>query len=133
MKLVSQEAPMGCAIACTASLVNKSYQQMRRFFVDAKIKESTLGFYNRDIVRVLSKLNLVSKVFSRRKFGNRKIKIGTIVFIRRSKEYPFGHYLLKTKKGWMNPWINYPNISPAKAGYQEKLPGCISWVIEEIK
>jgi len=54
---------------------------------------------------------------------------GAIVFVERSKKYPAGHYLIKTKKGWMNPWINFPNISSAKSGFQKVLPGKAQWII----
>lgn len=40
-----------------------------------------------------------------------------------------GHYILRTKKGWMNPWINYPSISPARAGFQKRLPGEVQWIL----
>jgi ABC-type bacteriocin/lantibiotic exporter with double-glycine peptidase domain len=133
MKLITQEAPLGCAIACAASLANVSYQQMGKYFDNRKIKEKTVGFHNRDIVVALSKMGIKTKVISSNKCNNRKIKIGTIVFTKRSKKYPVGHYLLKTPKGWMNSWINYPNIKPAKAGFQRTLPNKIRWVIEPVE
>jgi hypothetical protein len=30
----------------------------------------------------------------------------------------------------MNPWINFPEITPAKAGFQADLPAPVSYVIE---
>lgn len=130
MKLISQEAPMGCGLACAAAAANLSYKEMRKYFDNGKIKESSSGFYNRDIVKALSKINIKAKAFSVKQWGNKKIKPGNIVFIGKSKLYPFGHYLLKTGKGWMNPWINFPYINPAKAGFQKKIPGQIKWIIE---
>jgi len=132
MKLITQEAPMGCAIACSASLADLSYKQIKRYFDNGDTKEQTSGFYNRDIVSALGKIGIQAKAFSIKRWGNKKIKIGTIVFIEHSKKYPAGHYLLKTKSGWMNPWVNYPNINPAKAGFQKELPGKIGWVIETV-
>lgn len=129
MKLISQEAPMGCAIACAASLANSSYQQRRSYFDNAK-RESTTGFYNRDIIKALSKLKITVRASSIKMFGKRNIKIGAIVFIKPSKKYSAGHYLLKTKNGWMNPWINFPSINLAKAGYEGRLPGSVRWVIQ---
>ena len=129
MKPIPQEAHMGCAVACAASLSNLSYKKMRRYFDDGKNKECTSGFYNRDIIKALSKIKITAKAFSIKKWSNKKIKLGTIVFIRQPKVNPFGHYILKTKKGWMNPWINFPYINPAKAGFQKILPGQIKWVI----
>ena len=130
MRLITQEAPMGCAIACTASLANLSYKKMRKYFDKGGIKEQTSGFYNRDIINALNKVKVLVKVFSIKRWGNRKIKAGNIVFIGHSKKYPRGHYLIKTKTGYMNSWINYPTINPAKAGFQKKLPGKIRWVIK---
>ncbi len=133
MKPITQEAPIGCAVACSASLAGLSYKQMRIYFDNGRVKEQTSGFYNRDIVSALSKIKILAKAYSIKRWGNRKIKIGVIVFIERSKGYPVGHYLLKTKRGWMNPWINYPNVNPAKAGFQKTLPGKVRWVIEITK
>lgn len=129
MKKIPQEAPLGCAIACTASLVKLPYKQMRNYFDNAKLREQTTGFYNRDIVNALSKQEIAAKALSIKRFGKKYFKIGTIVFIGRSKNYPMGHYLLKTKNGWMNPWINFPQ-KPIKAGFQKKLPGEPKWVIQ---
>ena len=130
MKPITQEAPMGCAIACCASLADLTYKQMRRYFDEGETKEQTSGFYNKDIVNALSKIGIQAKGHSIKNWGDKKIKVGTIVFIKRSKNYPEGHFLLKTKKGWMNPWANCPNINPAKADFQKTLPGKIDWVIE---
>ncbi|MFH1915958.1 MAG: hypothetical protein ABIJ21_01725 [Nanoarchaeota archaeon] len=73
------------------------------------------------------------KQYTHQKYAREKIKPGTIVFIERNTTYPAGHYLLKTSRGWMNPWINYPKIKPAKAGFQQKIPGKILWIIFETK
>ena len=47
---------------------------------------------------------------------------GTIVFIRRCTQYAMGHYLVRVKGGWMNPWVNCPEMIPVKAGLVRKLP-----------
>ena len=130
MKLITQEAPMGCAIACAASLAGISYKKMKNYFNDADSRERICGFFNRDIILALSRVNLIAKAYSVRRWNSRSFKMGAIVFIGRSKKYPAGHYLLKTKKGWMNPWLNYPNINPAKAGFQKKILDEIKWIIE---
>jgi hypothetical protein len=49
-----------------------------------------------------------------------------IVFIKRSKKYPFGHYLVRYQNLWMDPWINFPkekDVKKAKAGFRKRLPG----------
>ena len=130
MKPIPQEAPMGCAIACVASFLSLSYKETRKLFKDGKTREYTTGFYNRDILKTLKKRGIVAKAHNFNKTHNKKLKPGIIVFVERSNKYPAGHYLLKTKKGWMNPWINFPIINPAKAGFQKKLPGRARWIIE---
>ena len=129
VKPITQESPMGCAIACTASLAGLSYKRARQYFDNGKLKDSTCGFYNRDIISALDKIGIKARAYSAERLDNKKIKTGTIVFIERSQKYPAGHYLLKTKNGWLNPWINYPNITPAKAGFQKTLPSKIRWII----
>ncbi|MEM0476561.1 MAG: hypothetical protein QW367_02905 [Candidatus Aenigmatarchaeota archaeon] len=51
---------------------------------------------------------------------------GTIVFIKRNKKYPYGHYLVRYKNLWMDPWINLlkeKRMEKAKAGFRKRLPG----------
>ena len=133
MKPIAQEALMGCAIACVASLAGISYKKMRGYFYNGKTKERISGFYNRDIISSLSKIGVSAKAYSIKRWGNKRIRVGTIVFIERLEKHPAGHYLLKTKRGWMNPWINYPDINPAKAGFQKRLPSRARWVIDIVK
>ena len=119
---------MGCGIACTASLLGLNYKKTSNLF--NKKYASTRGYYLKDIISALKKKGINyrgSKVNSKNK---KYIDItGSVVFIKRSKKYPAGHYLLKTEKGWMNPWINYPKINPAKAGFMKNLPGKAQWIL----
>ncbi len=133
MKLVTQEEPMGCGIACVACVLGKSYQETKKLFENSELSSSR-GFYCIELVKALlkEKLTYTYKKFNR----NNEAKLrenGVIVFIERSNAYPLGHYLTKTEKGWMNPWINFPCIAPAKAGLQRKLPGTPQWVIYPLK
>ncbi|MBP9731869.1 MAG: hypothetical protein KBD29_00195 [Candidatus Magasanikbacteria bacterium] len=128
MKKIPQEALLGCAIACTASRVGLSYKTMKRYFDNAKYKEKSGGFYNRDIVKALDKLGVNTTVLSMRRYGKKYFKTGTIVFVGYSAQFPAGHFLLKTKKGWMDSWINYLEL-PIRAGYRKKLPGTPEWII----
>jgi len=133
MKLITQEAPMGCGIACAASLVGVSYRDMRKLFLNGNIKDKTIGFYNSDFVEALSKKRITVTGCSAKNFGNRRIKPGTIVFSQRSKYYPVGHFLLKTPKSWMDPWKTGATISEAKAGWRKRFPGKKEWIIETSK
>jgi hypothetical protein len=83
------------------------------------------GFYCHDVVAALKsaganveykylKLWLRPKIYSP----------GVIVLIARNDNYPVGHYLIRVKGGWMDSWINWPDIdSGAKAGLRKRLPG----------
>ncbi len=130
-KAVTQEHPMGCAIACVASLLGVSYKN--HYGYSKKENAAKKGYYIKDIILALKKRKLRykgSKVTNKtRKYLN---KIGSIAFIKRSKRYPAGHYLLKTNKGWMNPWINYPEIAPAKSGFNKNLPGKAQWILYKV-
>lgn len=127
-KPITQEHPMGCGVACIASLLGISYERALNLL--NKSHASARGYYLKDIILALKKRRLNyqnSKVNNNTK---KYLKIpGSIVFIKRSKKYPAGHYLLKTKSGWMNPWINYSEINPAKSGFNKKLPGKAQWIL----
>ena len=131
MKAIVQEDLMGCGIACVACALNCSYGDAKRLF-NAKYADNR-GYFCRDIVKALNKNRLrysFSKVTENNK--NKVNGIGTIVFIRRNKKYPQGHYLIKTRKGFMNSWINFPEITHASAGFQKRLPGKAEWIIYSI-
>lgn len=128
MKAVVQEHPMGCGIACVACVSGVPYSDV--FKVIPRYRASIRGYFCRELVHALALLGL--------EYIHRKVtpktrgylnNVGTIVFIAHSKKYPGGHYLVRTRKGWMNPWINFPSIVPAKAGFTKKLPEKAQWVI----
>ncbi len=127
-RLITQEHTAGCGIACIASILNIDYNEALSFFNKEYV--SRRGYYCGEMVKVLNK-NGLNYRYSKANSKTKRLlsKPGTIAFIGHSKNYPIGHYLLKTDKGWMNPWINYPNVNPAKAGFQKKLPGKVKWII----
>ena len=130
MEKITQEETMGCGVACVASILGISYKKCLKLF---KINLADKpNFYCEDITKILNKKGLnysYGKVTeSTEKFLK---KNGTIIFVKRSKNYPVGHYLLKTAKGHMDPWINMPSINPAKSGFRKKLPEKAQWVIFE--
>lgn len=129
MKTITQEELMGCGIACVAVAIDKSYKSTKKLF-DNPEYASTRGYYCRELLNVLNKkFNNYNFIRVNEKNKSLLKHDGVIVFIKRSKKYPAGHYLIKTEMGWMNPWINFPNISPAKSGFQTKLPGEAQWII----
>jgi len=129
MKPVTQTHVAGCGVACVASLCGIPYKRAFTLFTK-KTSGTTFGYYCKDIRNALKKrkLDYCWKKISP-KTRHLLEKEGVIVFIARSRKYPAGHYLLKTGRGWMNPWINFPDIAPARSGYQKTLPGKPQWII----
>lgn len=128
-KSVTQKHALGCAVACVAYILNISYKKAHEFFKNPNYA-TTRGYYCREIVKALENAGL--------RYGYRYVKSSKrkllsldniMVFIKRSKKYPGGHYLVYRNKKWMNPWINFPYINPAKSGFSEKLPGKVQWLI----
>lgn len=131
-KLVPQEEPMGCGVACVASLLKINYKKSLKLF--NRKNANYPNFYCREIVKIIKKEELSYKHNKVTKKTKRHInKIGSIVFIKKSERYLYGHFLLKTKEGFMDPWINHPKINPAKAGFRKKLSGIPQWVIYKIE
>lgn len=125
MKAVVQEEPMGCSVACVASLLGISYKSARALFKNPK-DAITKGYSCKAIANALEKGKQSKQTYMKAKPGM-KFKEGDIVYISK----PLDHYLLKTKSGWMNSWINYPKINPARAGFQKKLIGPAEWIVLE--
>lgn len=127
---ITQEDEWGCSIACVAFVTKNSYQDAKKFFTHPEYA-STKGYYCGSIVHALKKLGL-NYFFRKIKEENKNLikKENSIVFIGRDKKYPEGHFLIKTKKGWMDPWINLPE-EPRKSGFRKKLPGNPTWIIYE--
>jgi len=123
-KSITQQGPSGCAVACVAQLLNITYDRAISLFKGGRIKEIYLGFYCKEIVTVLRKkgINCNFRYISKEN-ANKIYKNGTIVFIKRTKKYPQGHYLIRSNNSWMDPWINMPRMNPAKSGFRKKLPG----------
>ena len=130
---VIQKDILGCGIACTAFVLCINYKNALRLFPDGRQKAKQRGFICKEIVRVLKKKDISAHY----KYINKKIRKkiyrdNVIVFIKRSKKYPFGHYLVRYKNLWMDPWINFPenkNIKKAISGFRKRLPGRPIYVI----
>ncbi len=122
---IKQEDNFGCSIACLAFVVNKTYKEVVENLGKEKAKKE--GFYCREIVEYLKKLGYQAQFHYLKPRWRKKIyKDKTIVFIKRDKRYPFGHYLVRYQDLWMDPWINFSKdkkIKNAKAGFRKRLPG----------
>ena len=131
-KAIVQRHPMGCAVACVAFCLGLSYDETLKLF---RIKSNAWlnGFFCPEITKILNASG--NTVYKWRKVkesqSGKSLSPMTIVFCKPSKHYPHGHFLVKrSDEDFMNPWINFPDITPAQAGFQANLPSKISYVIE---
>jgi ABC-type bacteriocin/lantibiotic exporter with double-glycine peptidase domain len=122
---LAQKDNFGCGLACIAFLTNQTYEKVVNDLGRKKAK--TKGFYCREITVYLKKLGYQTEFhYLNKKWRNKIYQDKTIVFIRRSKKYPYGHYLIRYQNYWMDSWINFQknkDIKNAKAGFRKKLPG----------
>lgn len=128
MKLVPQQDGFGCGFACLASLLDISYNEILSLVADGENKAKHHGLYCQDIVIFLRANGFVDAYFQSLKpnMKGRIYKNGTIVYIKKSKKYPAGHYLLRIDDKWMDPWVNFvddPDVTHSKPGYRKRLPG----------
>lgn len=127
MNLVAQEDGMGCGVACIASILEISYQEALWLLPHGESRAKLKGFSPKDLSDALS----YAGVSYTRKYLKTKPKyypLKSITYLKRSKRFAFGHYIAKTKEGWMDPWINFPNL-PRKAGVRKRLPYLPSYLI----
>jgi len=123
MEPIVQENSFGCGVACTAFLLKINYAIAIGLFEQGREKADKKGFMCKDIVKVLNEFGLrytYKHVGS--KIKNKIYASGVIVFIRRSKKYPSGHYLARYENKWMDSWINFPKMD-RQAGFRKRLPG----------
>lgn len=130
MNPVRQEDGLGCAVACVAFVLQISYQEAVELFSDGKrrVREEA-NFYCPEIVQILNNTGLK---YTWKKIPDNlienEVKNYSIVFIKRSKNYPYGHFLCKYNDSWMDPWINLPDKN-IKAGFRNTLPGKPTYAI----
>jgi hypothetical protein len=132
MKIQQQQDSNGCGIACLANLLNQPYKEVKREFeYDFYSIDSGIKIF--DIMRYLEMkklsyqcafLNQNPKYHTKNQNKKTLSKIpGSITLIAKNSTYPVGHYLLRTSKGWIDPWYNFPDIHTPYAGIRRKLPG----------
>lgn len=134
-KPITQEDSFGCGIACVAFITNANYKKAKSVYFKNSSNARTFGYLCKDLVKALAT--------AKKEYGYKYIKKQTkfknksIVFIKRSKRYPSGHYLVKTEGGWMDPWINFnlknPDILKAHAGIRKRLPGRPIYLISQVQ
>lgn len=130
---VTQKQGAGCAVACVAYILNISYDAALKLFKKPK-QAIDRGFLCSEIIDALQKKGMDYSYGKALVNKKKLLQVPfTIVFIARSKKYPIGHFLVRTKDGlWMNPWINFPCIASAQAGFEKRLPGKAQWIVYHI-
>jgi hypothetical protein len=125
MNYIAQEDDFGCAVACIANKLQIDYPNALKLFQNT-LNSQTIGYWGKDIKIALKKagINSVCK-WSK----NNTVESGDIVFIKKSLEYPYGHYLLCNDIGFIDPWFNYPH-KPRVANIRKVLPGKDLFVIK---
>jgi len=126
-KPIPQQAMMGCGIAAIACSLGCSYKYLINKYKWIASHHDLIGFDCQLLVKILKDEGVntvIKKVTTNTKFEN-----GDIIFVKGDK-LPYGHYLTKANKGFMDCWINYPKIYPRiQAGFVDKLPAKGLWVI----
>jgi len=94
IKPIRQEDSMGCGVACVAFIVGKSYKTTKNNLLKNRQKALKQGYLCKELVEALKRAGLTYTYHYLK--HTLKYKDSTIVFIKRSKRYPRGHYLVKT-------------------------------------
>jgi hypothetical protein len=118
--LITQEDEWGCGAACVASLLGMSYQEARQLVEEVKgkrldAKPHGLELHHLAIALQAKGLKVIAD------WAPDSLPDGAIAFVSGGLRYgEGGHYLLKTPKGWMDPWYNLRKNKEAK--YRDDLP-----------
>lgn len=131
MDSVTQKHRMSCGLACVALITKVPYELLVKSVTSEQLNDR--GFYCPELVKLLCD-NGFKYAYKKLPEAEQEIKfrIGDIVFVGRSKQLPFGHFLAKTLDGWMDPWINLPeeiDVSKAKSGFRTSLPGKAEYLV----
>jgi hypothetical protein len=134
---IPQRHPLGCAVACVASRAGLEYLEALALFSEPE-NAWIRGYYGSEVVDALARAGL-RYAFDELRSGAdatnsaRIERPGVIVFVAGTAfSYPMGHYLLRTRSGWMNPWANFPEMIPVRAAIQPALVGSVSHLIYEL-
>ena len=129
-KSVTQEAPFGCGIASFAFIANITYKQAAEFLGPDQAKSNR--FFVKHFRNELNRYGL--SYISKHVKPNQTVELkeGMIVLLRRSKQFPVGHYLVYYEGKWMDPYINLGedrNFQNPMSGFRDILPGQIMYIL----
>lgn len=120
--LVAQSQEWGCGVACVASFLGTSYGEARDLLCKHKggktVNATPKGLELHHIALALQERGY--RVIADWREPSR-FREGTIVCISGDKPYDGHHYILNTRKGWMDPWYNI-GTKPRKADFRQSYP-----------
>lgn len=122
---IVQKREYGCGVACFAFAANMSYRGAEEHLGPRIV--SSHEFRGVLMNRLLNELGLkYRKQYAGSGWRPKKYRDGTIAYIYSDPIYPHGHYFIRHKGAWMDPWINVRHdrrIRYAQSGYRKRLPG----------
>ena len=122
---IRQEDEFGCGAACLAQVCGITYRTAVELLGIDKARSQ--GFYGRELEAGLRHFGKSYQFrYLKPRLRRHIYNPGVIVFICRSKRYPFGHYLVYTNCGWSDSWINMQHctdVQQSTAGVRKRLPG----------
>src|SRR3989338_10112376 len=124
-KSITQRHLYGCAVACLAFVLQTPYTKALKLL---KTKQKIYkGSSCRELLSLLQENSLAYnyKYLSKKKSWKIDEPL-TIVYIKKSKKSPAGHFLVWYRNKWMDPWINFrvgAKVAKAKSGFRKDLPG----------
>ena len=134
LPIIAQEDEVGCSIACVAYITGKTYKESISLFglPDKRFKK---GYTVKEIVEALTKAGYTYRSMYVGRLKRLKIETQSIVYVKKCSNFPFGHYLVKIKGGYMDPWFNLKKmtiIEKAEAGERKRIHGKIVLVIKKL-
>ena len=129
-KSVAQEKPNGCGIACFAFVCGIRYQDAEEFLGPEQANSSR--FIVKHFRGELNRYGLQYESRHVRPGAIIEPKDGMIVLLRRSPQFPVGHYFAYHEGKWMDPRINLVDdreFQKPISGFRDELPGEIMYTI----
>jgi hypothetical protein len=129
-KSITQEMPNGCGVACFAFVSGITYKAAEQFLGEEQAKSSrfVLKHFREELNRF--GLNYESKHI--RPTQTIEPVEAMIVLLRRSKQFPVGHYLAFHNGKWMDPRINLGDdriFHNPTSGFRDVLPGQAMYIL----
>lgn len=129
-KSITQESPYGCGIACFAFVAGITYKEAEVFLGDDQAKSDR--FIVKHFREELNRFGIEYSSKHVKALEEIKPIEGMIVLLRRSKEFPVGHYLAFHNGKWMDPYINLDEDRKFRSpisGFRDDLPGVAMYTL----